>query len=285
MAGPQMGGSAEDHPPRKRHAAEKQKKKTVIYTKCFEFESATQRPIDRQRYDENEDLSDVEEIVSVRGFSLEEKLRSQLYQGDFVHAMEGKDFNYEYVQREALRVPLIFREKDGLGIKMPDPDFTVRDVKLLVGSRRLVDVMDVNTQKGTEMSMSQFVRYYETPEAQRDKLYNVISLEFSHTKLEHLVKRPTVVGRPGGLGGQHVAPASEGEADRSHERHCRDEVPESEKVLSDERERLFHRLPHRLWRHFRLVPCFPGWEDFLADSSNAAQFGAVRGVGAVRQTE
>lgn len=57
-----------------------------------------------------------------------------------------------------------------------------------------MDVMDVNTQKGTEMSMSQFVRYYETPEAQRDKLYNVISLEFSHTKLEHLVKRPTVVG-------------------------------------------------------------------------------------------
>lgn len=154
------------------------------------------------------------------------------------------------------------------------------------GSRRVVDVMDVNTQKGTEMSMSQFVRYYETPEAQRDKLYNVISLEFSHTKLEHLVKRPTVVGpaedlpltpsasrpcpacpavcahlgkvggreggrdraqlwttwrqdvltvvwlsgRSGGLGGQHVAPASEGEADGSHERHCRDEVPKSEEV-------------------------------------------------------
>ncbi|KAH0502276.1 Lysine-specific demethylase 2B [Microtus ochrogaster] len=161
--------------------------------RCQGANGAGCRAIDRQRYDENEDLSDVEEIVSVRGFSLEEKLHSQLYQGDFVHAMEGKDFNYEYVQREALRVPLVFRDKDGLGIKMPDPDFTVRDVKLLVGSRRLVDVMDVNTQKGTEMSMSQFVRYYETPEAQRDKLYNVISLEFSHTKLEHLVKRPTVV--------------------------------------------------------------------------------------------
>ncbi|XP_029088646.1 lysine-specific demethylase 2B isoform X6 [Monodon monoceros] len=165
----------------------------IFESRSLKAMQSVQRPIDRQRYDENEDLSDVEEIVSVRGFSLEEKLRSQLYQGDFVHAMEGKDFNYEYVQREALRVPLIFREKDGLGIKMPDPDFTVRDVKLLVGSRRLVDVMDVNTQKGTEMSMSQFVRYYETPEAQRDKLYNVISLEFSHTKLEHLVKRPTVV--------------------------------------------------------------------------------------------
>lgn len=27
------------------------------------------------------------------------------------------DFSYEYVQREALRVPLIFKEKDGLGIR------------------------------------------------------------------------------------------------------------------------------------------------------------------------
>lgn len=63
----------------------------------------------------------------------------------------------------------------------------------LAGSRRSVDVMDVSTQKGTEMSMAQFVRYYETPEEERDKLFNVISLEFSHTKLENLIKRPTVV--------------------------------------------------------------------------------------------
>lgn len=53
--------------------------------------------------------------------------------------------------------------------------------------------MDVNTQKGIEMSMSQWVKYYETPEVEREKLYNVISLEFSHTKLENLVKRPDVV--------------------------------------------------------------------------------------------
>lgn len=63
----------------------------------------------------------------------------------------------------------------------------------LTGSRRSVDVMDVSTQKGSEMSMAQFVRYYETPEEERDKLFNVISLEFSHTKLENLIKRPTVV--------------------------------------------------------------------------------------------
>lgn len=57
----------------------------------------------------------------------------------------------------------------------------------------MIDVMDVSTQKGTEMSMAQWTRYYETPISQREKLYNVISLEFSHTKLENLVKRPTTV--------------------------------------------------------------------------------------------
>lgn len=57
----------------------------------------------------------------------------------------------------------------------------------------MIDVMDVSTQKGTEMSMAQWTRYYETPLSQREKLYNVISLEFSHTKLENLVRRPTTV--------------------------------------------------------------------------------------------
>lgn len=57
----------------------------------------------------------------------------------------------------------------------------------------MVDVMDVNTQRDIEMSMAQWARYYETPEDEREKLYNVISLEFSHTKLENLVQRPATV--------------------------------------------------------------------------------------------
>lgn len=54
-----------------------------------------------------------------------------------------------------------------------------------------MDVMDVNTQKGIEMSMAQFARYYESPD--RKELYNVISLEFSHTRLADLVQQPKVV--------------------------------------------------------------------------------------------
>lgn len=62
---------------------------------------------------------------------------------------------------------------------------------LMTGSRRILDVMDVSTQKGMEMSMKEWVKYYENPE--RDRLLNVISLEFCHTRLENYVESPTLV--------------------------------------------------------------------------------------------
>uniref|UniRef100_A0A8D2QLI9 [histone H3]-dimethyl-L-lysine(36) demethylase n=1 Tax=Zosterops lateralis melanops TaxID=1220523 RepID=A0A8D2QLI9_ZOSLA len=145
----------------------------------------------RRRY-EDDGISD-DEIEGKRTFDLEEKLSTNKFNSTFVVFMEGKDFTVEYIQRGGLRDPLIFRSSDGLGIKMPDPDFSVNDVRLCVGSRRIVDVMDVNTQRDIEMSMAQWARYYETPEEDREKLYNVISLEFSHTKLENLVQRPATV--------------------------------------------------------------------------------------------
>ncbi|XP_068176925.1 lysine (K)-specific demethylase 2Aa [Antennarius striatus] len=145
----------------------------------------------RRRY-HDDGISD-EEIDGRRTFDLEEKVSSQRFNSDRVLRMEGRDFTYEFIQRGGLRDPIIFEKPDGLGIKMPDPDFSVNDVKMFVGSRRMIDVMDVSTQKGTEMSMAQWTRYYETPPCQREKLYNVISLEFSHTKLENLVRRPATV--------------------------------------------------------------------------------------------
>uniref|UniRef100_A0A1A8R0D0 Lysine (K)-specific demethylase 2Aa n=1 Tax=Nothobranchius pienaari TaxID=704102 RepID=A0A1A8R0D0_9TELE len=145
----------------------------------------------RRRY-HDDGISD-EEIDGRRMFNLEEKVISERFSSTRILRMEGKDFSYEFIQRNGLRDPILFESLNGLGIKMPDPEFTVIDVKMFVGSRRMIDVMDVSTQKGTEMSMAQWTRYYETPPPQREKLYNVISLEFSHTKLESLVKRPATV--------------------------------------------------------------------------------------------
>uniref|UniRef100_A0A8D3EG47 [histone H3]-dimethyl-L-lysine(36) demethylase n=1 Tax=Scophthalmus maximus TaxID=52904 RepID=A0A8D3EG47_SCOMX len=151
----------------------------------------TERAGTRRRY-HDDGISD-EEIDGRRMFDLEEKVSSQRFSSTRVIRMEGRDLTYEFIQRCGLREPIIFEKPDGLGLKMPDADFTVNDVKMFVGSRRMIDVMDVSTQKGTEMSMAQWTRYYETPPSQRDKLYNVISLEFSHTKLENLVNRPATV--------------------------------------------------------------------------------------------
>lgn len=60
-----------------------------------------------------------------------------------------------------------------------------------LGSKRLLDVMDVKTQKNMELTMKQWQDYYE--KSHKDRLLNVISLEFSHTKLENFVEAPTVV--------------------------------------------------------------------------------------------
>uniref|UniRef100_A0A669CP29 [histone H3]-dimethyl-L-lysine(36) demethylase n=1 Tax=Oreochromis niloticus TaxID=8128 RepID=A0A669CP29_ORENI len=144
-----------------------------------------------QRRYQDDGISD-DEIEGKRMFDLDEKLECGRFGSDLIKHMEGEEFTFEYIQREGLRDPIIFKTTDGLGI-MPDPDFSVSDVKLFVGSRRILDVMDVNTQKGIEMSMAQWRRYYETPPSEREKLYNVISLEFSHTRLENLVKRPASV--------------------------------------------------------------------------------------------
>ena len=82
-------------------------------------------------------------------------------------------------------------EKSGLGLCVPTQNFTVNDVKVCVGSKRLLDVMDVNTQKNSEMTMKEWTRYYNDPN--KNSLLNVISLEFSHTKLETYVRAPSIV--------------------------------------------------------------------------------------------
>ena len=72
------------------------------------------------------------------------------------------------------------------------------DAKKCVGSRRIIDVMDVMTQRGETMSMKDYVQYYED-KSDRERLLNVISLEFSHTKLENYVEQPKVVSTSYGM--------------------------------------------------------------------------------------
>nr|XP_054749214.1 lysine-specific demethylase 2A-like isoform X1 [Lytechinus pictus] len=143
----------------------------------------------RRHYDEGEHQDD--EIEGRRTFTLDDKLTTDRYNFPMVKTMSSQDFTLQWLQENGFDTPLLFKESTHLDIRTPDSTFTVSDVKQFVGSRRVVDVMDVNTQKGIEMTMAQFARYYESPD--RKELYNVISLEFSHTRLADAVQQPKVV--------------------------------------------------------------------------------------------
>ena len=77
--------------------------------------------------------------------------------------------------------------------RIPDVDFTVRDVKKCVGSQRMIDVIDVGTQEGFTMTMKKWCRYYNKPSTSRKRFLNVLSLEFSNSNLDQHVEQPEVV--------------------------------------------------------------------------------------------
>jgi hypothetical protein len=158
-----------------------------------------------------------DEIDDRTKWNLDEKLNITRYDAEFVRFLDAKGinfflfrlcfhsadtffqlafvnvegFNLKYFQTNGFQTPLVFKDKAGLGLRVPSENFKVSDVKACVGSKRIVDVVDVSTQKGLTMTMKDWCQYYENP--QRDRLLNVISLEFSHTKLENYVEAPTVV--------------------------------------------------------------------------------------------
>lgn len=145
----------------------------------------------RKLYSDEWALGD-DEAEGGRGFSLADKLESPRFEhSGAVSEMHGSDLTVSYLQKNGFTTPLLFKEKTGLGLRVPTSNFTVNDVRMCVGSRRLLDVMDVNTQKNIEMNMKDWQRYYDDPN--KERLLNVISLEFSHTRLENYVQAPRIV--------------------------------------------------------------------------------------------
>lgn len=136
--------------------------------------------------------------MEIRKFDVAEKLRSERFSPEIyqpVQELAGTDITLEYFQRHGFETPILVRENgpsNPLAMKMPPATFSVEDVMAHVGPRRILDVMDVQTQLAETMSMKQWVAYYNSPEP-REKLLNVISLEFSHTKLEQYVDSPRIV--------------------------------------------------------------------------------------------
>lgn len=132
--------------------------------------------------------------------------------------IKGEDFtmNWLLANEDAMTVPLIIDEPEGLGMKMPDKNFTVSKVAAMVGPKEKVEVLgmsisviihcqaltdadmhivlDVASQREDKgWTLQRWADYYNTEPEKRDKIRNVISLEISETKLAEKVLPPRLV--------------------------------------------------------------------------------------------
>ncbi|XP_056106943.1 lysine-specific demethylase 7B [Rhinichthys klamathensis goyatoka] len=109
---------------------------------------------------------------------------------EILQQMQGGHVTQRYLERHGFRYPIVVTKMEGLGLQLPPLDFSVKDVERYVGGDKVIDVIDVARQADSKMKLSTFVKYYYSP--QRPKVLNVISLEFSDTKMSELVVVPDI---------------------------------------------------------------------------------------------
>ncbi|XP_064488652.1 histone lysine demethylase PHF8-like [Ornithodoros turicata] len=110
-----------------------------------------------------------------------------------VTKLSGEEFNLQYLLHSGFTCPVLVEKKDGLGLVMPPEDLTVSDVMDFIGPDFMLDVIDASKQEDLKMTMAEWVDYYNS--YNRNKVFNVISLEFSDTRLSDFVKPPSLVQR------------------------------------------------------------------------------------------
>ncbi|XP_051886163.1 lysine-specific demethylase 7B-like isoform X2 [Pristis pectinata] len=110
---------------------------------------------------------------------------------EIVVKMHGTQLTHKYLEKHRFEFPILVPKIDGLGIALPSNTFSVRDVQEYVGGEKVIDVIDVARQADCKMKLQDFVEYFTA--VHRTKVLNVISLEFSDTKMSELVKVPDIV--------------------------------------------------------------------------------------------
>ncbi|CAH1784410.1 unnamed protein product [Owenia fusiformis] len=105
--------------------------------------------------------------------------------------LHGSQLNTEFFDENGFDIPILVHKKEGLGMSLPPPSFAIQDVENHVGSMLEIDVIDVGKQEDYKMLMRNWTEYFNSPN--RSKIYNVISLEFSKTKLSKVVVPPAIV--------------------------------------------------------------------------------------------
>ncbi|KAM8793692.1 histone lysine demethylase PHF8 [Eudromia elegans] len=121
------------------------------------------------------------------------ELRSRTFPGadEVLLKPSGAQLTVEFLEENSFSVPILVLRKEGLGMTLPPASFGARDVEHYVGADKEIDVIDVARQADCRMRLGDFVAYFCG--ARRDRVLNVISLEFSDTRLSNLVETPRIV--------------------------------------------------------------------------------------------
>ncbi|CAG0913770.1 unnamed protein product [Notodromas monacha] len=149
---------------------------------------------EQREYSEDEETSEDSASMwdddEARDYNIRRKIFDAKFNTQFHLEMRGEDFNMAYVQENGFQTPIRFVCKDGLDLKVPSK-CTVKDIRKAVGSERMVDVMNTDTQENLQMSMQKWHQYWRNPV--KSKRLNVISLEFSKSELDKDVTAPAIV--------------------------------------------------------------------------------------------
>eukprot|EP00984_Skeletonema_dohrnii_P034091 scaffold33102_cov61-Skeletonema_dohrnii-CCMP3373.AAC.1 len=102
------------------------------------------------------------------------------------------EFTTKYVNTHGFNQPVLFATQQPyqIGLKLPSKNFSFDTVAKLVGPYRKTQVIDTATQLTTEYTLQEWVDYLSTPEKERTRILNVITLEYSQTPLGKLVREP-----------------------------------------------------------------------------------------------
>jgi len=146
----------------------------------------------RKHYVDGMASSDEEGESLERMLDPEHLHQTKVYPSYFVKEMLGEQVTLEHFQQTGFKFPILVKERTGLHMKIPDKTFSITDVKNLVGGKRILEVMNCATQSNAEMTLKDWEEFFTAPDRDNTKL-NVISLEFSHTRLDKEVIAPRVV--------------------------------------------------------------------------------------------
>ncbi|XP_058580088.1 lysine-specific demethylase 7A [Neofelis nebulosa] len=121
-----------------------------------------------------------------------QELRSRVFPSadEIIVKMHGSQLTQRYLEKHGFEVPIMVPKLDDLGLRLPPPAFSVMDVERYVGGDKVIDVIDVARQADSKMTLHNYVKYFMNPN--RPKVLNVISLEFSDTKMSELVEVPDI---------------------------------------------------------------------------------------------